>query len=326
MKPIRMIWTFVLGMALLLSGCSLQNGAAAPEKQRLKIGIMLSDVGLGDQSFSDAAFAGLLKAQEDFDIFFDYRELAASKTYDQGLKELVEEGNDVVIGLGFMVKDSLEKIAKTYPDKTFLLIDEVSDLPNIVSLTFKEDEGSYLAGLVAGMKTTSNVVGFIGGMDVPIIRKFEKGFIAGVKAANPNAGVISEFAGDFGKAELGAQIAGRMFEQGKADIVYAAAGFTGTGALQEAQKRGKLAIGVDSDQFFLAEKAVLTSMLKNVDVSIYSAVKTFKEQQKFPQRQLQFGLKENGVGLAPIRVLPMTQQEEQRLETLKQQMLSGGIQ
>ncbi|TVX96705.1 BMP family lipoprotein [Cohnella terricola] len=326
MKPVRMIWTCLLGIALLISGCSSQGGAPDQEKKRLKVGIMLSDVGLGDQSFSDAAFTGLMQAQEDLDIFFDYRELADTTTYEQGLTELVEEGNDLVIGLGFMVKDSLESIASQYPDTTFLLIDEVSEQPNIISLTFKEDEGSYLAGVVAGMKTKSNVVGFIGGVDVPIIRKFETGYIAGVKASNPNAKVVSEFAGDFGKADLGAQIAGNMFEHDQADIIYAAAGFTGIGALEEAEKLGKLAIGVDTDQFFLAEKAVLTSMLKNVDVAIYSAVKTYQEQREFSESHLEFGLQENGIGLAPVRVVPMTKKEEQTFKTLKQQLLSNGIQ
>ncbi|MBW4840949.1 MAG: BMP family ABC transporter substrate-binding protein [Paenibacillaceae bacterium] len=326
MKPVRTLGALLLGVALLIGGCSQPGNGPSKAQERLKIGIMLSDVGLGDQSFSDAAFTGLMKAQEDLDIFFDYRELADTKTYDQGLTELVEDGNELVIGLGYMVKESLENVAQKYPDTTFLLIDEVSEEPNIVSLTFKEDEGSFLAGIVAGLKTKTNRVGFIGGEDAPIIRKFEKGFIAGVQASNPEAQVVSEMAGDFGKAELGAQIAGRMFEQDQADIVFTAAGFTGTGALQEAEKRGKLSIGVDTDQFYLAEKAVLTSMLKNVDVAIYSAVKTFKEQHEFPEQHLVFGLKENGVGLAPVRIAPMTQQEEQTFETLKQQMLSSGIQ
>lgn len=326
MKRVRVIWMLLSGLILLIGGCSGQGEASLQEKQRLKVGVMLSDVGLGDQSFSDAAFMGLMQAQENLNIFFDYRELTETETYEQGLTELVEEGSDLVIGLGFMVKESLEKVALQYPDTTFMLIDETSEQPNIISLTFKEDEGSYLAGIVAGMKTKSNAVGFIGGVDSPVIRKFETGYIAGVKASNPQAKVVSQFAGDFGKVELGRQIAARMFEQEQVDIVYTAAGFTGTGALEEAEKQGKLAIGVDSDQFYLAEKAVLTSMLKNVDAAIYSAIEGYQEQHQFSAQHLEFGLKENGVGLAPIRVVPMTDQEQQTFESLKQQMLSEGIQ
>ncbi|WP_371870410.1 BMP family lipoprotein [Gottfriedia solisilvae] len=310
---------------LLLCSCSTKQ-VETDSKKRLKVGIMLSSVGLGDQSFSDAAFSGLIKAREESDIFFDYREPSDDLSFEQGFTELVKEDCELVVGLGFSVKESLEKVAKQYPNQKFLLIDETSELPNVTSLTFKEEEGSFLVGAIAGLTTKTNVVGFIGGEDVPLIKKFEKGFAEGVKATNPKASVMTEYAGDFGKADLGAEIAGDMIKQKNVDTLYAAAGFTGVGVLQEAQKNSKYAIGVDTDQFFIAEKAVVTSMLKNVDVAIQSAIKSYiDENGKFPEKNMTFGLKEDGVGSAPIRVITLDPEKEKIFEDLKQKLANGEI-
>jgi basic membrane protein A len=310
-------------MTILLNGCGVKEDPAMPK--RLKVGIMLSNDGLGDQSFSDGAFARLTKARDELGIELEYRELADLESFDQGLTELVNEKCDLIVGLGFAVKESLENVAEQFPEQQFILIDDASELPNVASLTFKEDEGSFLVGVVAGMKTRTNTVGFIGGMDVPVINRFGQGFVSGVKAANPKAQVIVEYAGDFGKAEIGSQLAAKMNDEHNVDIIFAAAGYTGVGVLQEELKRGKYAIGVDSDQFFIAEKAVITSMLKNVDVAIYSAVQTFLEEKSFPEKQMVYGLKETGVGMAPIRITSLTAEEEQKLEDIKSKLLSGSI-
>jgi len=295
-------------------------------KSQTKIGFLLSDVGLGDQSFSDAAFHGLMKSRDELGVIFDYKELAQTKTYDAGFEQLLQEDCNLIVGLGFMVKDSLEKAAKQHPDMQFVLIDEQSDLPNVASITFKEEEGSFLAGVVAGLTTQTNHLGFLGGVDAPIIHKFQNGFEQGVNAAKPQATVKAVYAGDFGKADLGAQLAGSMMDQDKVDIIYSAAGFTGVGALQEAAKHGKYAIGVDTDQFFIAEKAVITSMLKNVDVALNSAVKTFVDNKNhFPQQHMVFGLKEQGVGIAPVRVLSLTPEQQKIFDEQKQKLASGSI-
>ena len=316
-KMISLMMAFVL---LLAAGCS-QTSSFQP-KDRIKIVIMLSDVRLGDQSFSDSAFKGLMKARDELGIFFDYRELKETETYEKGLTELVEAGNDLVIGLGFMVQQDLEKVAKKYPKQQFVLIDAVSDLPNITSITFKEDEGSFLAGVVAGMLTKTNNVGFVGGADVPLIRKFANGFIQGVKAVRPEAKVQEVYAGNFGDDKLGAQIAKQMIANG-ADVLYAAAGFTGVGVLREAEMNKKYAIGVDSDQYFYAEKAVVTSMLKNVDVALYTVIKQYVETKEVPKGTVQLGLKENGVDLAPIRVVTFTPEQQATLEKWKEKATNG---
>ncbi|ESU31174.1 hypothetical protein G3A_18080 [Bacillus sp. 17376] len=304
-----------------LAGCA---NSALKAKERVKIGIMLSDVGLGDQSFSDAAFAGLAKAREELDIIFDYRELQSVGTYEKGFTELVEDGNDIVIGLGFMVLEDLEKVAKKYPEQQFILVDSVSELDNITSITFKEEQGSFLAGAVAGMASKSNIVGFVGGADVPLIHKFKVGFEQGVKAVNPVAEVKAAYANDFGNAELGGKIASGMIDEG-ADVLYAAAGFTGVGVLKEAQSKKKFAIGVDSDQYFFAEKAIITSMLKNVDVALYETVKEFKAEDQLEGKQIELGINEKGVGLAPIRVIKLTPEQEKRLEDLESKLSNNEL-
>ncbi|WP_430392861.1 BMP family lipoprotein [Bacillus suaedaesalsae] len=308
----------------LLVGCSSTATNSSETTDKIKVGIMLSDVGLGDQSFSDSAFDGLIKAREEIGILFDYRELKDSETYEKGLTELVEDGNDVVVGLGFMVQEDIEKVAKKYPKQKFILIDSVSELPNITSITFKEDEGSFLAGVAAALATKSNKLGFVGGADVPLINKFARGFEQGAKTINPSIEVFVEYAGDFGNDKLGKDIAIKMIDQG-ADVLYAAAGFTGVGVLQEAQVKGVYAIGVDSDQFFYAEKAVMTSMLKKVDVALYQVISDYVKNKELPKGNVQLGLKEDGVDLAPIRVIPFTQQQLKTITDHKQDIISGKI-
>ncbi|NHN31692.1 BMP family lipoprotein [Paenibacillus agricola] len=319
-------WRFItlaLVVALLAAGCSTTTGGMQ-QKNKMKIGVMLSDVGLGDQSFSDAAFQGLIKARGELGIQFDYREISETKTYDVGIEQLVQAGNDLIVALGFMSQESLEKVAAKYPEQTFLLIDSVSELKNVHSLTFKEDEGSFLIGAVTGMKSKTGKVGFIGGMDAPVIRNFYNGYVQGVKSVKPDTQVLLSFAEDFGNADKGAELARKMIAEG-ADVIYPAAGLTGVGSLKEAEASGVLAFGVDSDQFTAAEKAVVSSMLKNVDEGIFQVANMWTRTGKLEQQHMVLGLKENGVGLAPIRVVKLSDDEQRKLDGLKQQLIEGKI-
>lgn len=322
MKRIILSLFLILAM-FIVSACSATTSKQEEEK-RVQVGIMLSDVGLGDQSFSDAGFAGLEKARNELNVAFDYREIDETVTYEKGLEELTEQGNDIIIGLGFAMQEAVETVAKKYPKQQFLLIDGVSQLPNVHSLTFKEEEGSFLIGVLAGMKTKSDVVGFVGGMDVPLIRKFEQGFIRGVKEVNPDAAVLSQFAGDFGNEELGREIAKKMMEQ-NADFIYPAAGFTGVGVLQEVQRQGRYGFGVDSDQYFLAEKAIISSMLKRIDIAVFNIAKQLVETGDIQAEHIELGLKEEGIALAPIRVIKLSASEEETLNNLKERIMSGSI-
>ncbi len=315
----------VLILLVTLSACSnLKTNESELDNEKLQVGIMLSDAGLGDQSFSDLGFAGLEKARDELNIEFDYLEIKDTKTYEAGLEELVQQENDLIIGLGFSMQEPVEEIASKYPNSTFLLIDAISELPNVFNVTFKEEEASYLIGAIAGMKTESNVVGFVGGAKVPLIQKFETGFIEGVRSVNKDATIISTYAENFGDDKLGATIAKEMISQ-NADYIYPAAGFTGVGVIQEAQKSSIYSFGVDSDQFYLAEKAVVSSMLKKVDVAIFNAVKNLTEKGELPKKEEVLGLKENGVDIAPIRVIDFSSSEMKMLEDSKEAIINESV-
>lgn len=312
----------MLIIILLLGACS--NTGASKDTDDVKVGIMLSDAGLGDQSFSDLGFAGLEKARDELNISFDYREIKDTKTYEQGLEELVEDDNDLIIGLGFSIQEAIEKIAKMYPEKNFLLIDAKSDLPNVYNITFKEEEASYLIGAIAGMKTKSNVVGFIGGEKNPLIEKFGNGYSAGAKAVNPDAVVLSQYANSFGDEQKGQTIAKEMITA-KADFIYPAAGFTGVGAILESQRAGTYSFGVDSDQFYLAEKTIVTSMLKQVDIAVFNTVKEVVETGKIAEKNKELGLKEDGVTIAPIRIIQLSLSEQDVLDRMREDISAGTI-
>lgn len=310
---------------LLITGCSTnETNNEASNLDEIKIGILLSDSGLGDESFNDSAFRGLEKARDELGILFDYRE-APDGNFEEALKELVEQKNQLVIGLGFSVQEALEKVASQYPNQQFLLIDGVSDLENVVSITFKEHEGSFLVGMIAAMTSKTNKLGFIGGADVPVIHHFEKGYIQGASYINPKVKVMVEYANSFGDADLGGKIAEKQIKQG-ASFIYPAAGFTGFGALQKAQEKEVYAGGVDSDQYFVAENAVVTSMLKNVDVAVFNMAQMLKDSGRIEENSYELGLAENGVGLAEVRVAKLTDAQIKAVEEATQKIISGEIQ
>lgn len=319
----KKMWILPLSLLVMLFGCS-GSEAEKTEEERIKVGVMLSDAGLGDQSFSDISFEGLEKARDELNVSFDYRELSETDTYEQGIEELVKEGQDLIIGLGFSIQEAMEKVAEKYPEQQFLLVDAVSDASNIYNVTFKEDEGSFLLGALAAMKSKTGTVGFIGGVDSPVIHRFEQGFTAGVKHVNPKGKVLSVYAGSFGDDDLGASIARDMIAEG-ADFIYPAAGFTGVGAILAAQDAGVYAFGVDSDQFFLAEKTIVSSMLKRVDTAVYQSIEEMVKSGELSEKNKVLGIQDNGVSLAPIRVLELTAQEQKQLDTLQKELSDGRV-
>lgn len=312
----------LLLFSLLLAACSASEQSTNQNKE-YKIGILLSDTGLGDESFNDSAFRGLEKARDELGILFDYKE-APDGNFEKPLEELVKENNDLVIGLGFSAQEALEKTAKKYPQQQFLLIDAVSELDNVVSLTFKEHEGSFLVGMLAAMTSKTDKLGFIGGVDVPVIHHFENGFIQGAKHFNPKIEILTEYTGTFGDAALGEKVAEKQIAAG-ADFIYPAAGFTGFGALKKAEEKGVLAGGVDSDQYFVAEKAVAASMVKNIDIAVFNLTKELTENGKIEASSYVWGLAENGVGLSEIRVISLTEEQKAALKKATEDIIDGKI-
>lgn len=270
---------------------SLTGMAFAKE---FKVGMVTDVGGLGDQSFNDAAYNGLLRLEEEFGVKINVVESAMMTDYVVNLSSLAEQGYDMVWAIGFLMQDALAEVAELYPETRFGLIDSVVEAENVASVTFKEHEGSFLVGVLAGMKTETGKVGFIGGMDFDLIRKFEVGFIAGVKAVNPQAEVIVGYTGVFDDPNKGKELALTQFSQG-ADVVYHASGACGIGVIKAAEEKGLYAIGVDSPQAHLAPEHVLTSMLKRVDNGVYDVSKDLIRGQ-WEAGHVVLGLAENGVG------------------------------
>ncbi|MFN3953702.1 MAG: BMP family protein [Pararhodobacter sp.] len=228
-----------------------------------------------DKSFNEAAYNGAERwAQETGGTYRDI-EMQSEAQREQALRRLAESGSNPIVMTGFAFMSVLEEVATDYPDTTFTIIDGVVDQPNVRSVVFTEHEGSFLVGMLAGMASESGTVGFVGGMDIPLIRRFACGYVQGVVAANPDATVIVNYTGTTPAAwndpVRGGEITSAQISQG-ADVVYAAAGGTGVGVLQTAADSGILSIGVDSNQNHLHPGQVLTSMLKRVDNAVYSAM------------------------------------------------------
>jgi len=251
-----------------------------------------------DKSFNEAAFGGAQRWAEETEGTFREIELSSEAQREQALRRFAEAGANPVIMTGFAFGSVLDEVAPDYPDTKFAIIDMVVNQPNVRSVVFNEHEGSFLVGMMAGLKTESNTVGFIGGMDIPLIRKFACGYAQGVIAANPDATVISNMTGTTPSAwndpVKGGELTKAQISQG-ADVVYAAAGGTGVGVLQVAADEGIFSIGVDSNQNYLHPGSVLTSMLKRVDVAVYEAMSQGEDLETGFQVM---GLSNFGVGVA----------------------------
>jgi len=252
-----------------------------------------------DRSFNEAAFNGAELWAEETGGSYREIELQSDAQREQAMRRLAEAGANPIVMAGFSQASSLEVVAPDYPDTTFVIIDGVVDAPNVRSVIFSEHEGSYLVGMLAGLASESGTVGFVGGMDIPLISRFGCGYAQGVRAVNPDATIIQNMTGTTPAAwndpVRGGELTRAQISQG-ADVVFAAAGGTGLGVLQTAADEGILSIGVDSNQNYLHPGMVLTSMLKRVDVAVYDAFSTPVDEIETGIHV--FGLAEEGVGYA----------------------------
>lgn len=296
-KKLAALSTAVIMSASMLVGCGNSETKENADKT-LKIGMVADIGGINDESFNQSAWEGLQQAEKDFGIEVKVIESKQASEYLQNMESLLDEDVDMVIGVGYTMKEDIQKQAENYPDKQFVLIDETYDtIPeNVTPILFRENEAAYLTGLVAGKMTKANNVGFIGGIQTPVVSKFEYGYKAGVKEANEKATVNVQYAGTFSDAAKGKSIANQMYGNGS-DIILAAAGGTGLGSIESAKEQNKYAIGVDRDQSDLAPNNVLTSALKKVNVGVYDTVKEFVEGKLISGQEKVYGLKEDGVGI-----------------------------
>ncbi len=267
--------------------------------QDIKPAIIYDLGGKFDKSFNESAFNGAEKFKAESGIEYRDFEIQNDAQREQALRKFAEDGNNPIVMAGFSWAAALEKVSADFPDTKFAIIDMVVDKPNVRSVVYKEQEGSYVVGVLAAMASQSKKVGFVGGMDIPLIRRFGCGYVGGAKAAGATD-VIQNMTGDTPAAwndpTKGGEIAKAQIDQG-ADVVYAAAGGTGVGVLQAAADAGKLGIGVDSNQNGLQPGKILTSMVKRVDVAVYNAFTDAKDG-KFTSGINDLGLKEGGVDYA----------------------------
>ncbi|CAL9561316.1 Membrane lipoprotein TmpC [Streptomyces sp. enrichment culture] len=303
----------VASLALAATACggtSSDSNDSGGSKEDLGLAIAYDIGGKGDQSFNDAAFAGLTKAKEEFgyktaDVEPTEGETDADK--EQRLASLARQGYDPVIGVGFAYGPAMKAVAAKYPDTTFGIVDSVVEGENVASLVFAEEQASYLAGVAAAKATKSKVVGFVGGVDIPLIHKFEAGYTQGVKDTDPKVKVIPQYLtqtaeeGGFSSPDKGKAAAEGQIEK-KADVVYQAAGLSGQGVIEAAAKAKVWAIGVDSDQYQQEALAaykdfILTSALKDVGGAVYALAKSVEDDKPLTGTQV-FDLEVNGVGLS----------------------------
>jgi len=290
---------------VLLPGCAPKKTGqtAAPAQTTLNVGLVFDVGGRGDKSFNDAAYAGLERAQQDLGIEFSTLETGEGADREAAMRQLAAGGSTLVFGVGFLFTDDILRLAQEFPAVKFACVDftvtEGQTLPpNLVALKFKEEEGSFLVGALAAQLSKTGKVGFIGGMEIPLIKKFEAGYRAGARAVKPGTAVLVKYAGTTGSAfkdpTKGKELALAEYHQG-ADIIFHASGSTGLGVFEAARELDKLAIGVDSDQTDEAPGHVLTSMVKRVDQAVFDCIKeTVAGNWKSGVRV--FGLADQGVG------------------------------
>ena len=315
--------------SLLGAVAALAVSAAAAFAADDKPAIVFDIGGKFDKSFNESMFNGSEKFKAETGVAYGEFEIANEAQREQAIRNFADQGYSPIIAAGFAQAAAVEKVAKEYPDLKFAIVDMVVDLPNVQSIVFKEHEGSYVVGVLAGMASKSGKVGFVGGMDIPLIRKFACGYAQGVKAAKADATIFQNMTGDTGAAwndpVKGGEITKGQMAQG-ADVIYAAAGATGLGVLQAAADGGALSIGVDANQNYLHPGKVLTSMLKRVDVAVYNVMKSGKDGTFKPGVQA-LGLAEDGVGYAmddnnkPL----VTPEMQAAAEKAKADIISGAI-
>ena len=299
-----------LGLATVMSasmlvGCGAKSDSNASTDNGdkvFKVGMITDTGGVNDESFNQSTWKGFQDAQEKFGkdkLEIKYLESKQDADYVQNIDTFADEGMDLIVGVGFKLQSAITEAAKNYPEQQFALIDAVCEgeqPENVTSLLFEDNASAYLTGLIAGRMTETNKVGFIGGMESPVISKFDYGFRAGVKAANPDAEVMVQYANSFTDSALGKTIANQMHSK-NADIIFTCAVAVGIGAIEAANENGKYAIGVDRDQSDLAPENVLTSAIKRVDAGVFETVKSYVNGTFEGGTTTTYGLEENAVGV-----------------------------
>ncbi len=308
----------------------LLTGAAALVSAKDFLPAIVYDFGgKFDRSFNQSASEGAEKFKRDTGIAFREFEITNAAQREQIMAQSAKRGANIIVAVGFTQASAVEKVAKQFPNVKFTIIDAVVDLPNVQSINFREQESSFLCGMAAALASKTGKIGFVGGMDIPLIRKFALGYVEGAHYVNPGIEVFQNMTGTtpaaWGDPTKGAELAKSQFGRG-ADVVFHAAGATGIGVMQAAADAGKLSIGCDSNQDYLHPGSVLTSAVKRVDVAVYKAFEDAKNGTWQPG-QLVLGLAENGVDYSfdEHNRTVLTPAMKQRLDQARADIVSGKL-
>ncbi|MEJ8548325.1 BMP family lipoprotein [Brevibacillus borstelensis] len=346
-KVLSVLSVATLSLSLVLAGCGskpegqpgganqggAEGGAQGGAAPTARIGMVTDVGGVNDNSFNQSAWEGLQKLQKDLNMPKDnvsYLQSTTDSDYIPNLTQFVKDKWDLTWGIGAVIGDHVKKVASENPDSKLAIIDAEVDAPNVESVLFKEHEGSFLAGVVAAKMTKGKKVGFVGGMELPVIERFEAGFKAGVKAADPSVEVVTVYTGAFDKPDLGKSTASQMYGQG-VDIIFHASGATGDGVFNEAIDRKSKGenvwvIGVDKDQSLtFGDKVTLTSMVKRVDEAVYSVSKNVIDGKFEGGKIVWLGLAENGVGLADTSKKNVPEDVLKLADEFKEKIVKGEI-
>lgn len=343
-KGLKLSLAMLLSLTVVLTGCGNNNNTAANGETNagttagtdapasaLEFGMVTDIGGVNDKSFNESAWDALQTLKEETGSSVKYLQSKSNADYEPNLNSFVKDGYALTWGIGFDLGDAIKKVASENPDAKLAIIDSVVDAPNVESVTFSENEGSFLVGVVAGMTTKTNKVAFIGGMDSPVIKRFEAGFKAGVEAVNPEAKVTITYAGGYDKPDVGKSLAATLYNDGN-DIIFPAAGQTGNGVFNEAKSRNKTAsekvwvIGVDKDQSIeFGTDVTLTSMIKRVDQAVLKVSKEIIDGTFKGGTTTVLGLKDDGVGLSDTSSVNVSEEILAKVEEYKQQIIDGTI-
>jgi len=294
-----------------------------------KVGLVLDRGGKDDKSFNSSAYEGAMEAKRKLGVYVKYVEATDDNAFEPLLRAFAQRDFDLIIGIGFAQKEPLKKVAAQFPKKHFAIIDANVEAPNIESLVFEEHEGAYLVGVIAALTSKTGTIGFVGGMDIPLIRRFAMGYEAGAKKINPQIKVRVNYVGVTSEAwnnpPKGKELALAQYE-GSADIVFAAAGASGLGVFDAAEDKKRFAIGVDANQDWTKPGLILTSMLKRVDEAVYAAIENAKAG-KYQSGVKRFGLANKGIGYSVDQYNDkiLTPEVRKRADALKADIIAGKI-
>lgn len=316
---------FISGVLAL----SLSTLVPAQAFAELKVAFVFDKGGKDDKSFNSSAYRGAMEAKDKLKASIKYVEATDETAYESLLKSFAKKDYDLIIGIGVAQADAIRKAAAQFPQKHFVIVDGEVKAPNVRSLLFEEQEGSYLVGAIAALSSKTGKVGFIGGMDIPLIRRFEMGYAAGAKKMNPKVQVISNYIGVTGDAwnnpPKGKELALSQYSSG-VDVIFSAAGASGSGVFDAAEEQKKFTIGVDSNQNWIKPGHVLTSMLKKIDEAVFVTCKEASEG-RFSAGVQRFGLASKGIDYAVDQYNEklLSSETRKKVEALKADIISGKV-